>query len=180
MLDPKYNHIERNSWNAFKDGYPIKSFKQHQLIWMLEYGELPEPPFSIDHINGDPTDNRLENLRIADPYQQSINRPTKGAVQFIGVSRAGREKYQVAFKPRNEEGGRGKRKSLGHYDTIIEAALGRDVGALSYLSEEDKPFLRLNFPELRSRYMEFLKHEDCFQSNKTVTRFSVFANMVKS
>lgn len=33
----------------------------HRIIWLYVHGEWPEE--DIDHINGDPSDNRIENLR---------------------------------------------------------------------------------------------------------------------
>jgi hypothetical protein len=38
-----------------------KSYKAHRLAWLHEYGNWPED--QIDHINGNPSDNRIENLR---------------------------------------------------------------------------------------------------------------------
>ena len=34
--------------------------KLHRLVWVLVYGRFPK---QIDHINGNPKDNRIENLR---------------------------------------------------------------------------------------------------------------------
>ena len=39
-----------------------KQYLAHRVIWKMFYDELPE---TIDHVNGDRADNRLENLRAA-------------------------------------------------------------------------------------------------------------------
>lgn len=44
----------------------------HRIIWVMFYGEIPTDKM-IDHINGDPFDNRIENLRLASSYQNQWN-----------------------------------------------------------------------------------------------------------
>lgn len=51
---------------ANRDGYLSiklkgKFFLAHRLIWLLHNGNWPQ--YEIDHLNGDPRDNRIENLR---------------------------------------------------------------------------------------------------------------------
>lgn len=41
--------------------YQGKLYLAHRVCWLLHAGEWPKE--MIDHINGDPTDNRAENLR---------------------------------------------------------------------------------------------------------------------
>lgn len=49
-----------------------KKILGHRLAWFLYYKE--QPPEYIDHINGDPTDNRIVNLRAATFSQNQHNR----------------------------------------------------------------------------------------------------------
>lgn len=52
-----------------------KLFTAHRLAFLYMTGELPSPPYTVDHINGDRKDNRWCNLRLADWQQQSWNAP---------------------------------------------------------------------------------------------------------
>jgi hypothetical protein len=46
-------------------------FFAHRLAWAFHYGGWP--PEDIDHINGDPADNRIQNLRLATDAQNHAN-----------------------------------------------------------------------------------------------------------
>jgi hypothetical protein len=47
-----------------------QEFKLHRIIFLYHKGYLPD---IIDHINGDRYDNRIENLREANTYQNRQN-----------------------------------------------------------------------------------------------------------
>jgi hypothetical protein len=57
-------------------GYKMGRFfdqpvKAHRVIWALHYGAWPE--FDIDHIDGDPGNNAISNLRLASHAQNMKN-----------------------------------------------------------------------------------------------------------
>lgn len=43
--------------------YKRKRRKAHRIVWELYYGEIDESLF-IDHLDGNPSNNRIENLRL--------------------------------------------------------------------------------------------------------------------
>ena len=85
--------------------------RAHRVIWFMFYGEIPEGML-VDHINGDRSDNRIENLRLVNHTDNSQNCTGKGYYQ---VKKTGRwQAYiYVNYKP----------KHLGTYTTEDEARL---------------------------------------------------------
>jgi hypothetical protein len=97
----------------------------------------------IDHVSGDPLDNRRVNLRLATSSENCSNRkkrlPVKGASatsNFIGVSWIqGAKKWRVQVRKE------GKSLYSKYFSDEIEAAHAYDVAAKSILGN----FARLNF-----------------------------------
>lgn len=48
-----------------------KAYKAHRLAWVFTHGEEPED--TIDHIDGDRSNNRIRNLRLATKMENSRN-----------------------------------------------------------------------------------------------------------
>ncbi|TQN59604.1 HNH endonuclease [Agrobacterium tumefaciens] len=48
-----------------------KRYSAHRIIWLWVHGTLPDK--DIDHINGDRSDNRIENLRCVDGAENQKN-----------------------------------------------------------------------------------------------------------
>jgi hypothetical protein len=107
-------------------GVGKKRYLAHRVVWEMHNGPIP-PNTDIDHLNGDKSDNRLSNLRVATRSQNMTNvaRPYGGRPgRFRGVSAT---KYGFAASIRNG----GPSKHLGHYKTALEAARAYDEAALA-------------------------------------------------
>lgn len=91
-------------------------YPAHRIIFKLFTGE--EPP-QIDHIDGNPSNNRIANLRPATPSQNSQNqrRAKNNSTGFKGVSVQTRDRK---FRARIAAGG--KRHELGIFETAEDAA----------------------------------------------------------
>lgn len=63
-----------------------KMFKAHRVCFALAHGRWPRG--MVDHVDGDPSNNRLSNLREATHSQNNANRKPKpgSASRYLGVS----------------------------------------------------------------------------------------------
>ena len=104
-----------------------KSYYTHRIAWLMYYGEWPKN--QIDHINQDPTDNRIENLRDVTHAENHKNKTlqTNNTTGYVGVYfYKSRNKYTAEARVN------GVRKHLGYYDTVEEAAAVRAVASINY------------------------------------------------
>jgi len=71
------NFAGKEAGCTVKYGYKLMSYNGgnilvHVAIWIMLNGDIPEN-MEIDHINNDPSDNRIENLRLATRTQNCFN-----------------------------------------------------------------------------------------------------------
>jgi hypothetical protein len=91
-------------------------YKAHRIAWLLHYGSMPVN--FIDHINGDPADNRIANLRDVTASLNQHNRHAAGRNNALGVLNVRRGS---AGKFRAMASIDGKYRHIGTFDTAEEA-----------------------------------------------------------
>lgn len=76
---------ERNSYLTV--GYKGKNYQAHRVAWYLHYGSEPPYDLEIDHIDNDGTNNKINNLRLANRAQNRCNtrRKENGTSGYKGV-----------------------------------------------------------------------------------------------
>lgn len=60
-----------------------QTFRAGRAAWAYVYGEWPDG--LIDHINGDRSDNRIANLRVVTPWENSQNRQGANRTRVIDL-----------------------------------------------------------------------------------------------
>jgi hypothetical protein len=101
-----------------------RSYKAHRLAWLLHYGVDPGA-LHIDHIDGNPSNNAIENLRLCTQRQNSSNvaRKKNNTSGVPGVSRYRNGKWR-AYVSRER-----KQHYLGTFETLAEAVSARNHAA---------------------------------------------------
>lgn len=151
LINKEDEDLRNYVWTIATNGYAVrgtmtngerKSHLMHRVILERKIGRSLQSHEQVDHINRNRTDNRRENLRLATPLINSLNRSrqSNNTSGYMGVSyskRAGRRKRWEAHIKLNR-----KRRFLGIFMTPEEAARAYDKAALELHGE----FATLNFP----------------------------------
>lgn len=82
-----FKPIALKAWNSRRAGKPVRAinhngyvtvhlsprrFLAHRIAWAIHYGAFPDG--NLDHRDGDRTNNRIDNLRLATAGQNMMNR----------------------------------------------------------------------------------------------------------
>ncbi|MBP8234471.1 MAG: HNH endonuclease [Rhizorhabdus sp.] len=111
----KWGHLR---FRLRKTGYQV-----HRVVWLMAYGEWPE---QVDHIDGNPDNNRLDNLREVNHLLNCRNaaRRKDNTSGVTGISRTRRSgRWSAAISDGKN------RVHLGDYRTLEEAIAAREAAA---------------------------------------------------
>ena len=104
-------------------------FSGQRIAWAHYYGEWPDG--EVDHKNHDPSDNSIENLRLASHSQNGCHKfQTTGKVPFKGVYWMPTKGRFAAQIKRNRQW-----KWLGLHDCAEDAARAYDLAAIELHGE---------------------------------------------
>ena len=105
-----------NARKRFHVNYRRSMYSAHRLIWAYHFGDPGN--ITVDHKDRNPTNNRIENLRLASAIQQKYNQSRKG---YCFDKQCGRWRARIGVD--------GKEISLGLFDSEVEAAEAYNTAA---------------------------------------------------
>lgn len=111
----KAGYLDADKYLKIRINY--KQYLLHRIAWLIVYGVWPEN--QIDHIDGDPQNNRISNLRDVDARINQHNRKkaaSNNMICFLGVSKTKKGRpYRARIKICGVE------KNIGRFDTAEDA-----------------------------------------------------------
>jgi len=121
IVDKEFAHLAKDNWCKTHYGYAKKS-KDKTLLH--RYLLQPKDGLVIDHINGDPLDNRMSNIRVCTQSENSKNQKMRKNNEsgYKGVSFY-RGKYHARIKLNY------RTHRLGSFDTALEASKAYNLAA---------------------------------------------------
>ncbi len=140
ISDQDAKRVEGVTWYKNGRGY-VEAYYRHKKG---SYGRLllhrflmnPAEHLVVDHINGDPLDNRRENLRVCTPAENSRNkRKGRGASKYKGVSwHTDGQMWTAQISL-----GKGNKKHLGAFADELDAAKAYDRASKEYYGAFARP-----------------------------------------
>lgn len=109
---------------VYVDGY--RDFCRSNIVWIMHNGDIPKG-FEIDHINRNKSDDRIENLRLADKSLQNFNKGVQAnnrlGVQGVTRGCSKSKPFKAVFRG----------KFLGNFQTVEEASQAYQSAKQEYL-----------------------------------------------
>jgi hypothetical protein len=110
-----------------------RGIQAHNVAWMLTYGKITEG-LEVDHIDGDRTNNKISNLRLATRSQNLYNRPNLRGDTSIGKGVSIHRKtglWRVRLNVNKEQMNFGYYRDLELAELVAQEAISKYHGEFS-------------------------------------------------
>ena len=141
IVDKEFAWLDRYNWHLSEGGYArSKAGGTIKLIHRMIIG-VPPKGYYVDHIDGDPKNNRTENLRFVTNRQNVMNQGLhkSNTSGYKGIYRRVSDNRVSWLAKINDNG---KQIHGGTFSTKEDAARRYDELAIKYFGD----YARLNFP----------------------------------
>ncbi len=100
-----------------------RDYLVHRIAWLFVHGRWPEG--DIDHVDGNPTNNRINNLRVCNQLENQQNRSARGSKRNTsGHACVSWDAHRRAWMVRIR--GNGRTYFGGRFSSLDEAVEARD------------------------------------------------------
>lgn len=105
----------RSNGGYYRVAFKGRCIYYHVIIWILHKGDIPDG-FIIDHIDGNPINNDINNLRLVTQRENTQNKKIHRDGRLVGTYFHKKKKKWIAQIQIN-----GHNKHLGQFNTELEA-----------------------------------------------------------
>jgi len=123
---------EKHKWYQNNSGYAISRVSKNRQIFLHRLILKPDKNYYVDHIDGNPLNNKRDNLRICTHQQNMINRKigvdNKSGIKGVDWD-SKRNKWRARIQVKK------KSKHLGYFSSKEEAKKARINAELIYYGE---------------------------------------------
>lgn len=139
-----------------------KFYGYHSILWTINSNKNIPCDLEIDHINGEKTDNRIENLRLVTTRQNSQNKEIHRNGKLVGTHFIKNKNLYTARIQID-----GYRISLGYYKSEEKAHKAYEI-ACKHIKEYSS----------KNRFIELVKNEMGYYSYRAVGDMSNMTGLV--
>jgi hypothetical protein len=107
-------------------------WQNHRIVWALANNADPGQ-FQIDHIDGNPSNNHPDNLRLATCPENMRNRANRQSNNTSGITGVDWSKIKCQWRVRVKI--KGQEILVGYYNSLAEAAEMRRAAEIQYYKE---------------------------------------------
>jgi hypothetical protein len=126
-----FEKISKYCWCISKTGYPVANIN-YKVVKLHRYLlNILDSKIIVDHINRNPLDNRVLNLRECSVLENTRNTSVSknNKCGFLGISKTPANRYRARIMVNKKE------INLGHYEKIEDAIKSRKIAEIKYFKE---------------------------------------------